>query len=155
MKPMLSVGPCLSKLADSAGVTYCGAAGDEPGAIMELYDFVKSCGFEVVAAGKGKNNPFNRNATPDTVAKQAQEKNLNPEIYTAFAHGTNSMLEMTMVANVTGLTVDKQGLHGPTVSDVESLADVFDTEENGESSRRRGLSTMHSEGASLPVYSWL
>jgi predicted homoserine dehydrogenase-like protein len=35
------------------------------------------------------------------------------------------MLEMTMVANATGLGVDRRGLHGPEVEDVESLADVF------------------------------
>ncbi|RQG99177.1 NAD(P)H-dependent oxidoreductase [Natrarchaeobius oligotrophus] len=121
------VGPYLSLLAKEAGVTYCGAAGDEPGAIMELYNFVKSCGFDVVAAGKGKNNPLDRTATPSSVAEQAREKDLNPEIYTAFVDGTNSMLEMTMVANATGLTVDTRGMHGPEVSSVEALADVFST----------------------------
>lgn len=122
------VGPYLNVLAERSGVTYCGAAGDEPGAILELYDFVKSCGFEVVAAGKGKNNPLDREATPTSLEETAREKNLNPEIYTAFVDGTNSMLEMTMVANATGLSVDKQGLHSPEVSDVRDLADVFSTE---------------------------
>jgi len=119
------VGPYLRVLAEDAGVVYAGAGGDEPGAIMELYDFARSTGFEVVAAGKGKNNPLDRTATPDSLADEAEQKCLNPEIYTAFVDGTNSMLEMTMVANATGLGVDRRGLHGPEVGDVESLADVF------------------------------
>ena len=122
------VGPYLNEMADQAGVVYSGAAGDEPGSIMELYDFSDSLGFDIVAAGKGKNNPLDREATPDSLEDTAREKNLNPEIYTAFVDGTNSMLEMTMVANATGLTVDRRGLHGPEVSAVAELADVFDSE---------------------------
>lgn len=125
------VGPYLSEMAEQAGVVYSGAAGDEPGSIMELYDFAESLGFEVVAVGKGKNNPLDREATPIDLEDEAAEKDLNPEIYTAFVDGTNSMLEMTMVANATGLSVDTRGMHGPTVSDVSELPEVFDRESNG------------------------
>lgn len=122
------IGPYLSELAEKTGVVYSGAAGDEPGTILELYDFAESLGFDIVAVGKGKNNPLDRDATPTTLEQEAKEKDLNPEIYTAFVDGTNSMLEMTMVANATGLTVDKRGMHGPEVSGVTELADVFDAE---------------------------
>lgn len=125
------VGPYLSEMAESAGVVYTGAAGDEPGSIMELYDFADSLGFDIVAAGKGKNNPLDREATPETLEAEAKEKDLNPEIYTAFVDGTNSMLEMTMVANATGLSTDRRGMHGPEVSDVSELADVFNSESDG------------------------
>jgi predicted homoserine dehydrogenase-like protein len=123
-----AVGPCLGLLASQSGVVYSGAAGDEPGAIMELYDFARSLGFDIVAAGKGKNNPLDRTATPESLAAEAEQKDLNPEIYTAFVDGTNSMLEMTMVANAAGLGVDTRGLHGPEVGSVSELSDVFDTE---------------------------
>jgi len=122
------VGPYLSAMAAQSGVVYSGAAGDEPGAIMEVYDFADSLGFDIVAAGKGKNNPLDREATPEELEAEAKEKDLNPEIYTAFVDGTNSMLEMTMVANATGLTVDTRGMHGPEVSDVEELAAVFNSD---------------------------
>ena len=122
------VGPYLSEMASQAGVVYSGAAGDEPGTIMELYDFADSLGFDVVAAGKGKNNSLDREATPESLESEAREKNLNPEIYTAFVDGTNSMLEMTMVANATGLRVDRRGMHGPEVENVAALADVFSSE---------------------------
>jgi len=122
-----AIGSYLSTLARQSGVVYSGAAGDEPGAIMELYDFARSLGFDVVAAGKGKNNPLDRTATPESLAAEAEEKGLNPEIYTAFVDGTNSMLEMTMVANASGLGVDTRGLHGPHVSGIDELAEVFST----------------------------
>ncbi|MFB6202061.1 MAG: NAD(P)H-dependent oxidoreductase [Halorhabdus sp.] len=125
------IGPYLSRLAAQSDVVYSGAAGDEPGAIMELYDFARSTGFEVVAAGKGKNNPLDREATPDELSDEAERKDLTPEIYTAFVDGTNSMLEMTMVANATGLTVDTRGLHGPEVESVSDLSNVFDTSNGG------------------------
>ena len=62
-----TVGPILKSMADSAGVVYTASAGDEPGAIKELYDFADAMGFDIVAVGKGKNNPLNREATPDTL----------------------------------------------------------------------------------------
>lgn len=120
------IGPFLSEMAEQAGVVYSGTAGDEPGSIMELYDFADSLGFDIVAAGKSKNT-LDRSATPESLEAEAEEKNLNPEIYTAFVDGANSMLEMTMVANATGLSVDQRGMHGPEVPDVASLADVFDS----------------------------
>jgi predicted homoserine dehydrogenase-like protein len=134
-----AVGPYLSELAASAGVVYSGAAGDEPSAILELYDFARSLGFEVLAAGKGKNNPLDRQATPETLAAEAEGKDLNPEIYTAFVDGTNSMLEMTMVANATGLCVDTRGLHGPEVGSVDELSEVFTTEAEGGIISRTGV----------------
>jgi predicted homoserine dehydrogenase-like protein len=133
------VGPYLSALAAETGVVYSAAAGDEPGAILELYDFARSLGFEVVAAGKGKNNPLDRTATPSDLASDAEAKDLNPEIYTAFVDGTNTMLEMTMVANATGLGVDRRGMHGPEVSGVHDLPTTFDRSEAGGLLSRTGV----------------
>src|SRR5699024_12296409 len=60
----ITVGVYLNSLAEEQGVVYTGSAGDEPGAIMELYDFADALGFEVVGLGKGKNNPLNLDANP-------------------------------------------------------------------------------------------
>ena len=61
----ITVGPLLNWYARRKGVIYALAAGDEPAACKELYDLAMSMGFTVVAAGKGKNNPLDRHATPD------------------------------------------------------------------------------------------
>ncbi|MEG0379308.1 MAG: NAD(P)-dependent oxidoreductase, partial [Eubacterium sp.] len=45
------IGHILYKLANNAGVIYTGSAGDEPGAVMELFDFATALGFEVRVVG--------------------------------------------------------------------------------------------------------
>ena len=42
------IGPYLKRYAASKGVIYTGSAGDEPGAVMELYCFAKAMGMTVV-----------------------------------------------------------------------------------------------------------
>ena len=46
-------GPWLAARAKKQGVLYSMAYGDQPALICELVDWVRSCGFELVAAGKG------------------------------------------------------------------------------------------------------
>jgi predicted homoserine dehydrogenase-like protein len=47
--------------------------GDEPGAAKDLYNFAHTLGFEIVCVGKGKNNPLDRTATPESCAKKAAQ----------------------------------------------------------------------------------
>ncbi|MCB1744571.1 MAG: Gfo/Idh/MocA family oxidoreductase, partial [Gammaproteobacteria bacterium] len=47
------VGPLLAAEAREAGVVYSMAYGDQPALTCELVEWARSCGFEVVAAGKG------------------------------------------------------------------------------------------------------
>ncbi|TWT01115.1 NAD(P)H-dependent oxidoreductase [Planomicrobium sp. CPCC 101079] len=126
----VTVGPLLKKMADASGVVYTGTAGDEPGAIMELYDFADALGFEVVALGKGKNNPLNQNANPDTAAEEAARKGASPKMLASFQDGTKTMVEMTAVANATGFLPDKPGMNG-FVSDVKGLPEIFKLKEDG------------------------
>lgn len=126
----VTVGVILKKMADASGVVYTGSAGDEPGAIMELFDFADALGFEVVALGKGKNNPLNLNANPDTAAEEAERKGASPKMLASFQDGTKTMVEMTAVANATGFLPDKPGMHG-FVSDVKGLPEIFKLKEDG------------------------
>ncbi|MFZ4450365.1 NAD(P)H-dependent oxidoreductase [Salibacterium aidingense] len=126
----VTVGPILKKLADSAGVVYTGSAGDEPGAVMELYDFADALGFEVIALGKGKNNPLNVEANPSTAEQEAHEKGASPKMLASFQDGTKTMVEMNAVANATGFAPDKTGMHGFKAT-VNELADIFQLKENG------------------------
>ena len=70
----VTVGRMLKKLAADAGVLYSVSSGDEPGCLMELVEYVNLLGFEPIVIGKGKNNPLNPAATPDTVAESAQTR---------------------------------------------------------------------------------
>ena len=60
----ITVGPLLHRYAAHKNVLYALAAGDEPAACKELYDFADALGFTIVAMGKGKNNPLDRHAKP-------------------------------------------------------------------------------------------
>ena len=95
------VGPYLNKMAKEMGVVYTGSAGDEPGAVMELYDFALSTGFRVLAIGKGKNNPLDYNITSSGVIDQAKKSGLKPLRLASFIDGTNTMVEMAAMANAT------------------------------------------------------
>jgi predicted homoserine dehydrogenase-like protein len=127
----VTVGAVLQRMANSAGVVYTGSAGDEPGAIMELYDFARSLGFEVVAAGKGKNNPLDLYATPHALADEAERKKMNPKMLASFVDGTKTMVEMAAVANATGFMPDVPGMHGPEETVPARLAGIFSTLDEG------------------------
>lgn len=125
-----TIGYLLKRMADAAGVIYTTSAGDEPGALKELYDFAVAMGFEVVCVGKGKNNPLDRTATPDRLEEQAQRQEMAAKMLTSFVDGTKTMVEMTSTANAIGFCVDVRGMHGPTTT-VEHLADTFCPSEDG------------------------
>ena len=135
---VVTVGHILSHLAKAAGVVFTGAAGDEPAAILELYDFARAMGFEVVAAGKGKNNPLDRSATPDSVAEDAAEVGTSARMHCSFVDGSKTMVEMAAVANATGLVPDVRGMHGP-VTEVKSLPKVFSLVSQGGVLQQKGV----------------
>jgi predicted homoserine dehydrogenase-like protein len=126
----VTVGPILKKMADSAGVVYTVSAGDEPGAIKELYDFADGMGFEVVVAGKGKNNPLNLDANPDTVREKAEAQKMNPKMLASFVDGTKTMVEMTAVSNALGFLPTQRGLIGLKAT-VKELPKLLSLKEEG------------------------
>src|SRR5271157_636200 len=111
----ITVGPLLYWYARQKGVLYALAAGDEPAACKELYDFADSLGFTIVAMGKGKNNPLDRHGTPTdpAVMKEAARRGLSPNMLIEFVDGSKTMVEMAAVSNATGLVPDVRGMHGP------------------------------------------
>ena len=126
----ITVGPILKQMADNAGVVYSLASGDEPAAILELYRFARALGFTVVAAGKGKNNPLDFYATPDTLEEKAQARDMSARMLCEFVDGSKTMVEMASVSNATGLVPDKRGLHGPHCN-IKDLASVFVPSKHG------------------------
>ncbi len=114
----ITVGPILNWYAKQNGVLYALAAGDEPAACKELFDFAESLGFTIVAAGKGKNNPLDRYARPDDPAwaNEAARRGLTPTMLIEFVDGSKTMIEMAAVSNATGLIPDIRGMHGPNTN---------------------------------------
>ena len=112
----VTIGAYLKHEADRLGVVYSLGAGDEPSAAIELINFVSALGYPVIAAGKGKNNPLNVDATPDDYAQEALSKGLNPRMFVEFVDGSKTAVEMSAIANATGLVPDIAGMHGPAAS---------------------------------------
>lgn len=120
----VTAGYILTKLSKTSGVVYTVCTGDEPAALREMYDFFKTLGFEIISCGKGKNNPLDNHATPETLEKTAKSKGLNPRILTEFVDGSKTMIEMSSVANSCSLTIDRRNMHGPAV-DIDRIASIL------------------------------
>ena len=134
----VTVGALLRQKADDAGVIYTLAAGDEPAAILELYRFATALGFEVVCAGKGKNNPLDPYATPDALAAKAQARDMSARMLCEFVDGSKTAVEMCSVANATGLVPDRRGMHGAQATR-DTLHQVFCPKSQGGVLDKKGV----------------
>ena len=137
------IGPWLKKLGDKNGVIYTGSAGDEPGAVMELYCFARAMGMQVRVMGKGKNNKLDYACNPDTVLEEATRRKMSPRMLCAFKDGTKTMVEMTAMSNATGLVPDVIGGHGvvtkPGTEGIKQLNDFFKLKEDGGILNKHGV----------------
>ena len=133
----VTVGVLLHRLAKKAGCVYTAASGDEPGVCKMLYNFASTLGFEVVCLGKGKNNPIDFDATPESCQEEAESKGMNPKMLAAFKDGSKTMVELAAMSNATGLVPDVPGMHGAK-ADVPDLNKVFIPKEDGGILSRRG-----------------
>ncbi len=138
-------GPLLSAEAADAGVVYSMAYGDQPALTCEMVDWARSCGFDVVAAGKGtKYLPIYHTSTPDTVwpqygltPEQARAAGMNSQMFNSFLDGTKSAIEMAAIANATGLSPPPDGLGFPPCG-MDDLAQVLRPREAGGQLHHRG-----------------
>lgn len=134
----VTVGWLLSSIARSAGLIYTVCRGDEPVEAKRLVDYARDLSFEIVCAGKGKNNPLDVHATPDQVRAEALGKHMNPKMLTSFVDGSKAMIEMVALANATGLEVSRRGMNGPATT-IEGLAKTFSLQADGGILDRSGV----------------
>jgi predicted homoserine dehydrogenase-like protein len=125
-------GPLLARKAEQAGLVYSMAYGDQPSIVCEHVDWARACGFNVVAAGKGTRYlPRFHHSTPETVFENLpglidlkDRSSINPQMFNSFVDGTKSAIEMTAIANATGLKSQARGLSFPPASRSD-LAEVL------------------------------
>jgi predicted homoserine dehydrogenase-like protein len=139
-------GPLLAQQARDAGIVYSLAYGDQPALISEQVDWARTCGFEVVAAGKGtKYLPEYHASTDKTVwdyygitAERAALGGMNAKMFNSFLDGTKSGIEMAAVANACGLACPADGLSFPPLGTHE-LAKTLKPKADGGVLERRGM----------------
>jgi len=154
-------GPLLARKAAEAGVVYSLAFGDQPALICDLVDWARTCGFPVVAAGRGhKWLPHFNQSTPDTVwgyygltPEQAARGGLNPKMFNSFLDGSKPAIESAAVANATGLSVPSNGLTYPPAS-VEDIPYVTRPVAEGGVLEKKGMveviSSLEADGRKIP-----
>ncbi|HEX6704201.1 MAG TPA: flagellar biosynthesis protein FlgA [Albitalea sp.] len=154
-------GPLLARRAAEAGVVYSLAFGDQPALICDLVDWARTCGFPVVAAGRGhKWLPHFCESTPETVwghygltPEQAERGGLNPKMFNSFLDGSKPSIESTAVANATGLGVPSDGLRYPpaSIADIPCVTRPID---EGGVLERKGMveviSSLELDGRPIP-----
>jgi len=154
-------GPLLARRAALAGVVYTLAYGDQPAMICDLVDWARTCGFPVVAAGRGhKWLPHFSESTPETVwgyygltPEQAERGGLNPKMFNSFLDGSKPSIESTAVSNATGLAVPSNGLLYPPAS-VEDIPYVTRPQSEGGVLEKKGMveviSSLEKDGRTIP-----
>ena len=154
-------GALLARKAADAGVVYSMAFGDQPALICDLVDWARTCGFPVVAAGRGhKWLPHFSESTPETVwghygltPEQAARGGLNPKMFNSFLDGSKPSIESTAVSNATGLAVPSNGLLYPPAS-VEDIPYVTRPKSEGGVLENKGMveviSSLETDGRKIP-----
>ncbi len=154
-------GPLLARKAAQAGVVYSMAFGDQPALICDLVDWARTCGFPVVAAGRGhKWLPHFCESTPQTVwghygltPEQAARGGLNPKMFNSFLDGSKPSIECAAVSNATGLAVPGTGLTYPPAS-VEDIPFVTRPQSEGGVLEHKGMveviSSLETDGRAIP-----
>ena len=131
-------GPSLSAEANSAEVVFSMAYGDQPSLTLEIIEWARASGFKVPAAGKGtKYMPEYHYSTPKTVwdhygltSDEAEKAGMNSKMFNSFLDGTKSSLEMSAIANASGLNVPNNGLLFPPCG-MDDLASLLKEKNKG------------------------
>jgi len=153
-------GPLLAARAKQAGVVYSLAYGDQPALIAEMVDWARTCGLEVVCAGKGtKYLPEYHGSTPDTVwdyyglsAERAALAAMNPQMFNSFLDGTKSAIEMAAVANACALSTPDDGLLFPAIGTHELPQQLKPTSDGGLLATKgtvEVISSIHRDGSAV------
>lgn len=124
-----TVGPLLASKANEAGLVYTGCDGDQPVVEMDLYRFVQTLQLEPLVCGniKGLQDRYRNPTTQESFARQWGQ---TPSMVTSFADGTKISFEQAIVANATGMGVERRGMRGiEHTGHVDDLTEFYDVDE--------------------------
>ncbi|MEM6966786.1 MAG: Gfo/Idh/MocA family oxidoreductase [Bacteroidota bacterium] len=117
----LMYGPYLLHQARQHGVVYTCADGDQPTVIKKLVDDLTFWGFDLVMAGNIKGY-LDRYTNPTKIKLEADKRNLDHKMCSAYTDGSKLNVEMAVLANGLNLMTHRTGMQGPQA---KSIYDVF------------------------------
>lgn len=140
------LGAYFARLAAANGAVYSAADGDQPGVTRRLIAWAETLGYRIVAAGRGTRfYPSDAEGQPEEAfarygfsAELTARRRFNPQMYNSFRDGSKAQIEMTALANMTGLVPDARGMHQPSAG-VGDLARLFCPQEYGGLLAREGV----------------
>jgi predicted homoserine dehydrogenase-like protein len=121
----LIFGPYLLSLAQKNDVVYTSCDGDQHGVIKHLIDDLLLWGFELMMAGNIKGF-LDRYSNPTKIIPEADKRNLDYKMATAYTDGTKLCIEMALLANGLGLSTYIPGMQGPRASRVNDVFHLYD-----------------------------
>jgi len=150
----VTVGPILKHLAHQNGVVYTAADGDQHGLLMGLVTWARELGLEVLCGGKARDADIQYDEATRTLFGKRGELPLAPASAAAFqpigegggaeavalratALGDSArvrrddVMELTIVANATGLGPDAKFLHAPILRTIEIPEVLCPVDEGG------------------------
>lgn len=123
----LIFGPYLMELARAHDVVYTSCDGDQHGVLKRLADGIQLWGFDLVMLGNIKGF-LDRYSNPTQIIPEANKRNLDYRMATAYTDGTKLSIEMALVANSMGLHTTIPGMYGPRAGHVGEVLQHFDLE---------------------------
>ena len=121
----LIFGPLFFQVAKKNGVMFTSCDGDQYGVLKHMIDEIQSWGFELVMAGNIKGF-LDRYANPTSIIPEADKRNLDYRMCTAYTDGTKLNIEMALIANACNLQTIIPGMHGPKAKHVHEALRLFD-----------------------------
>lgn len=121
----LIFGPYLLELCTTHGVTYSSCDGDQHGTIRHLIDDLQAWGFDLIMGGNIKGF-LDRYSDPVKIVPEADLRNLDYRMATAYTDGTKLSIEMALLANAIGMKTMQPGMQGPRAGHVRDALDLFD-----------------------------
>jgi predicted homoserine dehydrogenase-like protein len=124
----LAFGPYLMGLAEKNQLIYTSCDGDQHGVLARLIDEITLWGFDLIVAGniKGFLDP---SANPTTIIPEADQRNLDYKMATAYTDGTKLAIEMALLANGYNLRTSHFGMKGPKAKHVQEALHLFDLDQ--------------------------
>jgi len=121
----LIFGPYLLHVAQKNDVVYTSCDGDQHGVIKHLVDDLKLWGLDLVMAGNIKGF-LDRYSNPTKIITEADKRNLDYKMATAYTDGTKLGIEMALLANGLCLSTNMPGMQGPRANHVRDVFRLFD-----------------------------